>query len=328
MQKIFPRGSRPLVNSRRTLLEAAGTLGVLGPLGLLSSGTAQAAATSSAAVSSGQNQMHSLRYFMQTPELPAFSTPYGDNAAAGHHVSAGDVTIYYETYGDENPGEPVLVLHGGGVGCAYEMGGFIDELRKTRRVIIPSTRGHGRSGFGTELITYEQKALDMMAVVRAEGLGHAAILGFSDGAYTAYRIAEMFPEFPTRIVAIGAGENIPGLRQVVVDLDALEAFDPPFIAQQLALQPRPDKARWKAWLKDYGAFYSGLLVSKNIFMRIKAPVLLVSGELDGNAPLDTVLAAWREIPEARLAIIPGAPHPCFITNFDAVWAGVKPFLGL
>lgn len=308
--------------TRRTFCRAAG-MG-LPVAALAASGWLPAAA----AASSGRDRedTHMLRYFMQPDTAPAFSTPYGDNAAAGRRAAAGDVSIYYEVYGRDNPGEPVLVLHGGGVGCAYEMGGFIDRLKKTRCVIIPSTRGHGRSGFGTEPISYEQKARDMMAAVRAEGIGRAAILGFSDGAYTAYKIGAMFPEFASRIVAIGAGENIPGLRRVVTDLDEFEKLDAAFVAQQMRLQPRPDRARWKAWLKDYGAFYTSLTVGKNIFMRLRAPVLLVVGERDGNAPIDTVLAAWREIENSQLAVIPGAGHTCFLENFDAVWAGVKPFL--
>ena len=63
-------------------------------------------------------------------------------------------------------------------------------------------------------------------------------------------------------------------------------------------------------------------------MQIKAPVLLMSGELDGNAPLDTVLAAYREVPDAGLAIIPGAGHPCFLTHFDAVWSAMRRFISM
>ena len=88
----------------------------------------------------------------------------------------------------------------------------------------------------------------------------------------------------------------------------------------------PEPERWAAWLQKYGEFWSKELISKNIFMKIRCPVLLLSGELDPNAPLDTVLAAYREIPDARLAISPGAPHQCFLTHFDAVWAIVRPYV--
>lgn len=45
-----------------------------------------------------------------------------------------------------------------------------------------------------------------------------------------------------------------------------------------------------------------------------------------NAPLDTVIAAYKLLPNAQLAIIPNAPHPVFIVNFEAVWAVLHRFL--
>ncbi|MDO4937651.1 MAG: alpha/beta hydrolase, partial [Sutterellaceae bacterium] len=175
--------------------------------------------------------MPALKFFMQMPEQPASTVPYGNNVACGKYADAGDVKLYYETYGK---GEPFLVLHGGGAGCAYEMGCFIDRLQKKYRVIIPSTRGHGRSGFGTEPLSYAQKAQDIMAVLKAEKIKKVRILGFSDGAYTAYKIAELFPDVVTHIIAIGAGENIPGLRQVVTRLEAFKQLDAEFVVQQQA----------------------------------------------------------------------------------------------
>ena len=79
-------------------------------------------------------------------------------------------------------------------------------------------------------------------------------------------------------------------------------------------------------MNRYYDFFNSELISKELFSSIKCPVLLVAGELDPNAPLDTVISAYKMIPNAQLAIIANAPHQAFITNFDAVWANVKPFL--
>ena len=61
-------------------------------------------------------------------------------------------------------------------------------------------------------------------------------------------------------------------------------------------------------------------------MSIECPVLLMAGEVDPNAPLATVIAAYQMIPNSQLAIIPNAGHGCFIDNFAAVWANIVPFL--
>jgi pimeloyl-ACP methyl ester carboxylesterase len=56
--------------------------------------------------------------------------------------------------------------------------------------------------------------------------------------------------------------------------------------------------------------------------------MVMAGELDQNAPLKTVIAAYEMIPHAQLSIIPNAPHPAFLVNFPAVWASITPFLNI
>lgn len=74
--------------------------------------------------------------------------------------------------------------------------------------------------------------------------------------------------------------------------------------------------------------YDNTEVSQETFRKIHAPVLLVVGENDKNAPLDTVLSAYKMLPNGNLSVIPNAPHTAFITNFPAVWTVVKPYLNL
>ncbi|MGN0847546.1 MAG: alpha/beta fold hydrolase [Kiritimatiellia bacterium] len=263
-----------------------------------------------------------VHYFGQTATDIVSEIPYGNNEAAGQYVTSDDARIYYEVYGR---GEPVLVLHGGGVGCTYEMGRFIDELSKTNMVIAPSTRGQGKSEIGAKPITYANKANDMMAVVNQVTEKPVTILGFSDGAYTAYKIASMYPNRVKKIVAIGAGENIPALRKIPLStLEELAKEDKRFIDENIARCPEPD--RLQDFLNRYFFFFNHELISKELFGSIRCPVLVISGERDQNAPLDTILNAYKMIPDAQLAIIAGAPHPVFITNFDAVWANIRPFL--
>lgn len=54
--------------------------------------------------------------------------------------------------------------------------------------------------------------------------------------------------------------------------------------------------------------------------------LLISGELDRNAPLPTVINAYNMMPHSQLSIIPNTGHVVFIENFPAVWESIVPFL--
>lgn len=273
--------------------------------------------------SSAVGQQVRPRYFMQQAGDVVSETPYGANDAAGHYVQSGDARIYYEVYGE---GDPILVLHGGIVGCTYEMGLLIDSLSTRYRVIAVSTRGHGRSEIGHSPVTYEQRAEDALAALSEVTDRPAVVLGFSDGAYTAYKLAAMHPERVEKVIAIGAGENLSLLRKVVgSDVETMKQTDPEFMKSQMALMPEPQRLQeyWQA----LPTFYNDLMIAdKALFNSIQCPVLLISGELDPNAPLDTVLAAYRMIPNSRLAIIAGAPHQAMVTHFPAVWANIKPFL--
>ena len=265
----------------------------------------------------GQN---TLRRIFQ-PSHIINKTAYGANPKAGQYVQAGDAKIYFEIYGK---GKPVVILHGGMFGSTIEMGEFIDSLKTNYQVIAVSTRGHGKSEIGTAKMTYEGKANDIMAVINAVTNDSVTILGFSDGAYTGYKLASMYPARIKKLIAIGAGEQIPGLRKIVPLTKEVFALDMAYWKQQLALMPEPDKL--VTFWADMTEFYNSMTASKELFASIKCPVLVMAGEMDRNAALPTVLNAYNMIPHSQLSIIPNAGHTVFLENFKAVWTSMLPFL--
>lgn len=270
---------------------------------------------------SQQQAPKKLRYFMQAPPLPACAIPYGANPKAGRYVKVGDARIYYEVYGK---GDPLVILHGGIVGSTYEMGQFIDSLSKRYRVIAISTRGHGKSEMGSQAPTYEVKAEDVNSIISATTKDSVTVLGFSDGAYTGYFLAAAHPEKVKKLIAIGAGEWEQGFRTFNNNRSLFFSLDSLYFKQQLALMPEPQ--RYDEWLTTLNKYYNAVSIGKETLSRIQCPVLVMAGELDQNAPLKTVIAAYEMIPHAQLSIIPNAPHPVFLVNFPAVWTSMLPFL--
>jgi pimeloyl-ACP methyl ester carboxylesterase len=179
-----------------------------------------------------------LRHFMQTVHSSPNEIPYGPNVKAGHYVQAEDAKIYYEVYGK---GKPIVILHGGIFGSTYEMFQFIDSLKKNYQVIAVSTRGHGKSELGTEPITYEQKANDVIAVINAVTKDSVTVLGFRDGGYTGYELASRYPNRIKKLIAIGATELYPGLRDFAFDAKKGVALDSVYWKQQFTLMPEPQR---------------------------------------------------------------------------------------
>jgi pimeloyl-ACP methyl ester carboxylesterase len=274
--------------------------------------------TNAAAFSQSPRQ---LRTFMQHTPSPAQAIPYGNNPKAGQYVQTKDARIYYEVYGQ---GKPLVVLHGGIVGSTYEMGQFIDSLTKTYQVIAISTRGHGKSEMGSGVPSYERKAEDVNAIIEAVTKDSVLVLGFSDGAYTGYFLADSHPDKVKKLIAIGAGEWKPGWRTFNNTRQSLFGLDSLYFSQQLALLPQPE--RFDEWLLSVNHYYNTVGIGKPVLGSIQCPVLVMAGEKDQNAPLKTIIAAYEMIPKAQLSIIPDAPHPAFLTNFPAVWASMLPFL--
>lgn len=260
-----------------------------------------------------------MRYFMQGETIGS-PTSYGDNG--GFYVQAGDAKIYYEVYG---AGEPILILHGGGVGSPYELGKILDALKENHRLIVMSTRGHGRSEIGHTPLTYKQKADDALAVLDAvKNFEPIQIFGFSDGAYTAYEIAALYPERVERITAIGAGTLKAGYFSSEISLAELEKFDEKFFAEQKKIRPEPES--WQEFMSDYMKFWSGQNIGAETFTKIKCPVLLIVGDEDDHAPVATVLAAHQLIENSRLCVVPKAWHTAFLDNFDVTAAAILQFV--
>ena len=259
-------------------------------------------------------------YFMQG-DAKGSSTPYGENFSVGKYVQSDDAKIYYEVYGK---GEPILILHGGGVGTPYELGKILDELKKNYKIIVMSTRGHGKSEIGHSEITWQQKVSDAVKVINEVTSEPVKIFSFSDGAYTAYKIAEICPEKVERIVAVGAGTLHAGFFPAEMNFGDLEKFDEKFIAEQKKIRPEPE--RWQEFMSDYMKFWNKQEFDKNVFEKINCPVLLIVGDEDDHAPVVTVLAAHQMIKNSRLAVIPKAWHSAFNDNYKTFASAFYPFI--
>ena len=268
------------------------------------------------------SEVEALRYFSQTPKMMSSATPYGNNSQAAHYAQSDDAKIYYEVYGQ---GEPVVILHGGGLGSAYEMGCFVDKLKDSNQVIVISTRGHGKSEIGHTSFTLKQRADDIQAVLNDAGIKKAAtVIGFSDGGYSGYSLAMNYPSSVKKLVTIGAGEVLHTNKFFIFNLEDWRKYDADFIEQQKKLMPEPE--RWQEMLHMYEDMWNGAVISKETFSKVNCPVLIINGENDINSPMTTAIAAYHELPNAQLSIIPNTPHPCFLVNFNAVWSVIEPFI--
>ena len=255
----------------------------------------------------------------------AQDTLYGNNPSAGHYVKVGDASLYYEIYGK---GEPLVMLHGGIYGYIDEFAAFISRLSKQYQVICIATRGHGKSEIGKEPFSYKQRAQDAFAVIRSITQDSVTVIGFSDGGFTALKLAASYPAVVKRLVAIGVNDKPSGGSNHRFDYNAttLMRQDSAFFASRLKLMPEPD--RWDEMLQKATTMYNNDYMSAETFSLIRCPALIMSGDRDNYNTNKSVVQCAEYIKGSQLSIIPGCAHVVFFCNFPAVWESLRPFLGI
>ena len=255
--------------------------------------------------------------------------PYGDNPAAGHYLRVGDAKIYYETYGDG--GTPLVLLHGGMYGYIEEFGALIQELSKSRRVIAVATRGHGKSEMGAQPFSYALFASDALAVIRHEQLEQVDVLGFSDGAVTAYVLAAANPKLIRRLVAIGGPRKLADwtpsaqAEQKKAKAEDVERDSPEFVAARKKLMPEPE--RWREFIDRLNHLYLGPpFVTDAQIRSITVPTLVMAGDHDPYNQISAFVELYQLLPKGELAFIPGCGHVVLECKGELTIGIAKTFL--
>jgi pimeloyl-ACP methyl ester carboxylesterase len=256
-------------------------------------------------------------------------------AAEARPVRANGIDIHYVEQGE---GEPLLLLHGGmvstnpiwtGVPVAYAS--HMATLAKHFRVIAPDTRGCGRTPHTGGSITFDLLADDVAALIEALGLERPLITGFSDGGIIATLLGIRHPN-AVRAIVNDAGFDVfdPQARSFVMMRQLLggspEATEPdPDAAARLfeaSEQMRPmfeltkrdqdagqGEGHWRTYLQlawDRTTKQPGYTYAD--FDRITAPTLILAGDRDEFCTVDQAVAAYRQLSDGELAILPGHGH--------------------
>jgi len=124
-----------------------------------------------------------------------------DGAGEAFAIDSAGVTLAGERAGE---GRPVVLLHGLTATRRYVVMGSRALQRSGHEVVAYDARGHGRSSPAHEPAAYDYGTLatDLEAVLDANGLEHAVLVGASMGAHTALRLALTRPERVAALVLV------------------------------------------------------------------------------------------------------------------------------
>lgn len=215
---------------------------------------------------------------------------YGANPAAGGYFQHDGVKLYYEVYGQ---GPPLLLIHGNAASI-WSMKNQIAFFSRHYRVIAMDSRDHGRSGDATGALTFEAMTDDLAALLDHLHTGPALVLGWSDGGIEALLLGLRHPDKVTKIAAMAANLDPEGIAAEFVKLQG----PPPKVEPGHA----PTRAeRVDALDRDEPH------IKPDALRAITAPTLVLASDHDAIAD-DHTLEIYHHLPNAQLAVFPGATH--------------------
>lgn len=212
-------------------------------------------------------------------------------------TSQDGLAIAYDALGE---GPPVVLIHGFAASRAITWKGTLwyDWLvRAGHRVIALDCRGHGESDKPHDSPAYDDSKMlgDIVAVMNAEGIARADIMGYSMGGYLTINLAHEQPERVNRAVIAGVGENyftFWSTRDKII-ADGLLATDEAEVTDRLAQEFRGFALRNNNDMEALAACMrrTRLSFSAEELRTILTPALVVSGEVDNIAGRPEKLAA-------------------------------------
>jgi pimeloyl-ACP methyl ester carboxylesterase len=247
------------------------------------------------------------------------AVPYGNNPEAGQIAQINGIPMYFETYGS---GEPMLVIHGNGDsihGVRFQIAHFAKQYR----VIAADSRGHGKSGLGTDPLNYDQMMEDWNSLADHLGVSSANIIGWSDGGILALLLAINHPDKVNKMAIMGANLRSD---ETAVHSWAGEMLQPMSDATDEMIASNDTTDNWLLTRQLLDLLMTQPNIAVEDLHGIEAPVLVMAGDKDVIRNTHT-LEMFDNLRHAHLAIMPGQTHFAPVTDPDGFNALVDSFFG-
>lgn len=260
------------------------------------------------------------------------------------HVHVNGVRLYHEIHGQ---GEPVVLLNG----IMQSTAGWsrqVRELSRRYRVIVHDFRGQGASDKPDEEYTWTMHVEDLRALLDHLGVERVHVVGVSYGAETGMHFALAHPERVRSLVVGTATSEVTPLIRAWADAWAVAcATRDGYCFQKLYSPSIFGNAYYAAkagWLderaREFGQvvtpeWFEGLerllrnFLSLDLTPRlggIKAPTLVVAGEMDVLKPVAQSRIIRDGIPGAEMLVMADCGHVAVLEKPGEFMTAVAGFL--
>lgn len=245
-------------------------------------------------------------------------------------VKVGDINIYYEIHGE---GEPLVIIPGATGGVDWEFR-IIPVFSQEYKVVAFDNRGAGQSDAPDVPYTTEMMADDLAGLLDAIGINSAHIWGSSMGGMIAQQFALLYPKRVISLILACTGFGGPH-SIITTDPEIIAALQHPkelplkesimqtlrLIMSQEFIDKNPELIqKLMAKMMEHPAPPQGQMRQTQAIMshetyerlpEIKAPTIVIHGEVDRTLPVENARILASRIPNAELVIMEKMGHGLF-----------------
>ena len=250
-----------------------------------------------------------------------------------HHVSVASTTLSCDIRGE---GKALVLVHGNAE-TRQAWRPQIEHFAQRCHVVAPDLRGHGDSEKPIGAYPISGFVDDLARLLDALAIDRAVIAGHSMGGRVAMSFALEHPDRARGLVLAGtsatpfnrAAEQIERVRALGLERE-LRGFiefesspDTPETMKHELLQEAlktPENVRIALW-KAVSEFDISSRLGE-----IRAPTLIIVGDLDRGTPVATARQLHESIPGSQLVVIQGVAHFTMLERPDLVNQHIDAFL--
>ncbi|MEV4188528.1 alpha/beta hydrolase [Streptosporangium canum] len=223
-----------------------------------------------------------------------------DGDTMADYADVNGARMWYDERGE---GEPLVLLHGG-FSDSRDFDGNLGALAGRFRLLLPERRGHGHTADVPGPITAEVMAQDTIAFLDKVADGPVRLVGYSAGAIVALRVAVRRPDLLDRLVLISGAFDAQGM---IIRPSAGGELPPSLVAAYAEVSPDGADHLPVVVAKIVRAVAEERGLAPAELRAVTCPALVMTAD-DDIVTLEHTLELYRGLPDAELAVIPGASH--------------------
>lgn len=238
-------------------------------------------------------------------------TPRGPGQAVSAFVEANSLRVRYDRVG---AGPPLVLLHGASSTGSEDFGAPLPRLARSFTCYLPDARGHAGTAYDAGLgLRLGDLVDDLAAFVDGLGLATFHLLGFSMGGATALAYASRLPTRLRTLVLVGTATEREPRTSVIRHLANVARIERQDAAWAAVLARRHDPVQGPGGWQRLMPAIADLVVRQAPptaaeLRSVEMPALVVAGDRDPVVPVGQAWALARQLPDARLFVVPDCPH--------------------